>query len=158
MVKYAKENRIVLKALGLCLCVILSISSGCKKKQSSEEIEQDVSAEKTTHTSTFEQIARAEASEKIDLRILYAGLLETDRAKDFVAFLAAHFKTVETTDYLTFKEKESANFDVTILDHDGVDIKAPRLWISHEYDRAAIVMGVPGAQISSRLDLKTAYL
>jgi len=160
MVKYAKENRIVLMALSICLCFTLSISSSCKKKEQSEEIRQDVPSEQITHTSTSEQIVWVEASEKIDLRILYAGLLETDRAKDFVAFLAAHFEKVETTDYLTFKGAESAGFDVTIIDHDGVesDASIAVFKLSHQYTHAAIAVGVPGANICSQLSLKTAYM
>ncbi|MHC4207449.1 MAG: hypothetical protein ACYSTT_22560, partial [Planctomycetota bacterium] len=121
MVEYAKENRIALMTLNVCLCFILLISSSCKKKEQSEEIGQDVPAERIPNTSTSGQIVWEEASEKIDLQILYAGLLETDRAKDFVAFLTAHFEKVKTTDYLTFREAESAGFDVTIIDQDGVD-------------------------------------
>ncbi len=146
-------------ALTICLCFGLSISSSCKKEQS-EEIGQDVPSEEITHTYTSEQIGRVGASEKSDLRILYAGLLETDRAKDFAAFLAAHFEKVETTEYLTFKGAESAGFDVTIIDHDGVDSDASKavFKLSHQYAHAAIAVGVPGAQICSQLSLKTAYL
>ncbi len=158
MAKYAKENRIVLIALSICLCFALSISSSCKKKEQSEEIGRNVPAEEITHTSTSEQIVWVEASEKSDLRILYAGLLDTDRAKDFVAFLAAHFEKVETTDYLTFKGAKSAGFDVTIIDHDGEDFDAPRLRLSPPYAHAAIAVGVPGAFLCEGLRLKTEYL
>ena len=125
MVKYAKEHRIALMAFSICLCVTLWISSGCKKKEQSEGVGQDVPAQETIYTYTSEQGVRLGASGKSDLRILYAGLLKTDRAKDFVAFLAHHFEKVETTGYLTFKETESAGFDVTIIDHDGTDFNAP---------------------------------
>ncbi len=158
MVKCAKENIIVLSALTLCLCFTLTISSGCKKKEQSEEAQQDVPAEQITQTTTSEQVVWVGASEKIDLRILYAGLLETDRAKDFVAFLAANFEKVETTDYLTFKGDESAGFDVAIIDHNGVAFRSPRPNISRQYTRATVTMGVPGAFICSNLSLKTGYL
>lgn len=102
--------------------------------------------------------AGAGNQEHAGLRILYAGLLDTDRAKDFVAFLGEHFEKVETTEYLTFKGNESADFDVTIIDHDGVDFKAPRLRISRQYDHATIAVGVPGAFLCSGLSLKTGYL
>ena len=158
MVEGARENRIVLMVLGVCLCLVLMIFSSCREKEQAEGTGQDVPAEETTHTSSSEQMVWTHASEKSDLRILYAGLMETDRARDFVAFLAARFETVETTEYLTFKEAESTGFDVTILDHDGLDVEASRLWISRRYDRATIAVGVPGARVCSRLDLKTAYL
>lgn len=160
MVKYAKENRIALMALSICLCFALSISSSCKKKEQSEEIGQNVPTEETIHPSTSEQVAWADASEKSDLRILYAGLLETDRAKDFVAFLGAHFEKVRTTDYLTFNGDESAGFDVTIIDYDGVDSDESKAVskLSHQYAHAAVAVGAPGALICSQLSLKTAYL
>jgi hypothetical protein len=107
---------------------------------------------------TVKSAANATNQDRAGLRILYAGLLETDRAKDFVAFLGEHFEKVETTGYLTFTGTESADFDVTIMDHDGVDFKAPRLRISHQYDHAAIAVGVPGAFLCSGLSLKTGYL
>jgi len=158
MVTYAKEHRIVLMALSVCLCFTLSISSGCKKKERSEEVGQDVPAEEIIYTYTSEQGVRLGASGKSDLRILYAGLLKTDRAKDFVAFLAHHFEKVETTGYLTFQGTESAGFDVTIIDHDGTDFNAPRLQLAPQDTHAAIAVGVPGAFMCSGLDLKTGYL
>lgn len=158
--KCAKENIIVLATLSICLSFTLMISSGCKKKEQSEKTRKDVPAKQIKDTTSSEQIVWVGASEKIDLRILYAGLLETDRAKDFVAFLVAHFETVETTDYLTFKGGESAGFDVTIIDHDGVDFDVSKavFKLSHQYAHAAIAVGVPGAHICGQISLKTAYL
>lgn len=96
--------------------------------------------------------------DRADLRILYAGLLETDRAKDFVVFSGRHFAEVKTTDYNTFTGSRAAGFDVTIIDYDGVDTKASPLLLSPFYSAATITIGVPGALICSRLNLKTAYL
>ena len=101
---------------------------------------------------------KVSASEKIDLRILYAGLPNTERAKDFVDFLTKHFKEVETTDYNTFKGDKTAGFDVTIIDYNGQDTRAPLPSISREYSRATITVGSPGADLCSRLSLKTGYL
>lgn len=92
------------------------------------------------------------------LKILYAGLPDTDRAKDFVNFLSEHFGKVQTADYNTFTGREAAGFDVTIVDHDGADTKAPRLKISPQYAHATITVGVPGAFLCSGLSLKTGYL
>jgi uncharacterized lipoprotein YehR (DUF1307 family) len=158
MVKCAKEKRIVLATLAICLFFILTISSGCKKKEQPEEARQNVPAEEITPTSTPEQVVQAGTSEKINLRILYAGLPNTDRAKDFVDFLSKHFKQVETTDYNTFTGDEAADFDVAIIDHDGLDTRAPRPNVSRQYTGATVTMGVPGAFICSRLSLKTGYL
>jgi len=155
MVKCAKENKIVLLALAICLFFTLTISTGCKKKEQSEQARQDVYEEKTKNISAS---GPTDMTEKIDLRILYAGLPDTDRAKDFVNFLSKHFKQVETTDYNTFTGEEAADFDVAIIDYDGLEFKAPRPNVSRQYAGAAVTMGVPGAFICSRLSLKTGYL
>jgi hypothetical protein len=118
---------------------------GCKKDQPQE-------------TQQVSESRRIEISEKIDLCILYAGLLNTDRAKDFVDFLKAHFRQVETTDYKTFNGTHTADFDVAIIDHNGLDTRAPLQGISRQYTRATVTMEVPGADLCSRLSLKTGYL
>ncbi len=128
MLQCTLRKTIVCVALALCLC--LSVASA----------------------------ADAGNQDRAGLRILYAGLLETDRAKDFVAFLCEHFPKVETTDYNSFTGWEATGFDVSIIDHDGADTKAPRLLLSPFYSAATITVGVPGAHICSRLSLKTAYL
>ena len=158
MIKCAKEKRIILLALAICIFVTLTISSGCKKKEQPEEARQDISTEEIKHTSTSEEVFPAGTSEKIDLRILYAGLPDTDRAKDFVDFLSKHFKQVETSEYKTFTGDEAADFDVAIIDHDGLDTRAPRPNVPRQYTGATVTMGVPGAFICSRLSLKTGYL
>ncbi len=98
-----------------------------------------------------------ESTAKIDLRILYAGLPDTDRQKDFVKFLSGHFEKVGVGDYLNFRAEQANGFDVVILDHDGADFRAPRPDVPRDYSRATITMGVPGALICSNLGLKTAY-
>ena len=101
---------------------------------------------------------QADTPGKFKLKILYAGLPKTDRAKDFMDFLGKHFKEVTFTDYNSFDEKKSTDFDVLILDHDGKEFSAPTPKISQQYSRATVTMGVPGGDISSRLRLKTGYL
>ena len=129
MLQCTLRKTIIVVALALCLCLPVASSSDAGN--------QDLAG----------------------LRILYAGLLETDRAKDFVAFLGDHFAKVETTDYNSFTGSEAAGFDVTIIDHDGVDLKAPQLWLlSPLHSAATITVGVSCANICKRLSLKTAYL
>ncbi len=149
MIKCAMENRIVFGSFTLWLVFALMIFTGCKKKEQPEEARQAAPTEETKKVS---------ASEKIDLRILYAGLPNTERAKDFVDFFTKHFKEVETTDYNTFTESKTAGFDVTIIDYDGQDTRAPLPSISREYSRATITVGSPGADLGNRLSLKTGYL
>jgi hypothetical protein len=158
MIKCTVKNGIVLVVLGLWLVFAVLISGGCKKKEQPEEARQAVPAEETQQVSTSEEIDKIDVSEKIELRILYAGLPNTERAKDFVDFLTKHFKEVETTDYNTFVESKTAGFDVTIIDYDGQDTRAPLPSISREYSRATITVGSPGAKIGNRLSLKTGYL
>jgi hypothetical protein len=149
MTKYIIRKRIISAMLTIWFVSTLTILTGCKKKDQPEEARQAAPTEETK---------RVSASEKIDLSILYAGLLETDRAKDFVAFLGEHFEMVETTEYMTFKGNESADFDVTIIDDDGLEsvVRGPN--ISRQYTGATVTMGVPGAFICSNLSLKTGYL
>jgi len=149
MTKYIIRNRIVLAALTIWFVSTLTIFNGCKKKEQPEEARQTVPTEKTKHIS---------ASDKIGLRILYASLPNTERSKDFVEFLAKHLKQVETTDYNAFKESKTSGFDVTIIDYDGQDTRAPLPSISRQYSRATVTIGSPGADLCSRLSLKTGYL
>ena len=132
-------------ALVIFLVFVSIVFVGCKKDQP-QETQQTVKSQKT------------DTSEKIDLSILYAGALKTDRAKDFVGFLKEHFRQVETTDYNTFTGNNDTDFDVAIIDYDGADTDAPRLRINRQYARATVTMGVPGAFICSNLSLKTGYL
>jgi len=158
MIKFTFENSIVFVTLTLWFVFALAISGGCKKKEQPEDTQQAVSTEETKHISASDKIDEVDVSEKIELRILYAGLPNTERAKDFVEFLAKHFKQVETTDYNTFTEDKTDGFDVTIIDYDGQDTRAPLPSISREYSRATITVGSPGADLGNRLSLKTGYL
>jgi len=158
MIKFTFENSIVFVTLSLWFVFALAISGGCKKKEQPEGTQQAVSTEETKHISASDKIDEVDVSEKIELRILYAGLPNTERAKDFVDFLTKHFNEVETTDYNTFKGDKTAGFDVAIIDYDGVEFRAPRPNISRQYSRATVTMGVPGAFICSSLSLKTGYL
>ena len=101
---------------------------------------------------------KTDTSGKITLRILYTGLQNTDRAKDFVNFLKKHFQQVETTDYNTFTGSHAADFDVAIINQDSADTRSPRLRINRQYARATVTVGVPGAFLYSNLSLKTGYL
>ena len=160
MTKYIIRKRIIRAMLTIWFVSTLTILTGCKKKEQPEEARQVAPTEETKEVSASEKIDKTDVSEKIELRILYAGVLDTGRAKDFVAFLGEHFEMVETTEYMTFKGNESADFDVTIIDDDGLEsvVRGPN--IPRSYSHAAITIGVPGAFLSDRLGLglKTAYL
>ncbi len=149
MTKYIIRNRIILAALTIWLVFTLMIFISCKKKEQPEDTQQAVPTEKTEHVS---------ASEKIGLRILYVGHPDSAREKDFVNFLTKQFKAVETADLKDFNEGQTDGFDVTILDYDGDGFKSPRPNISRNFSRSMVTVGVTGALMSSRWNLKTGYL
>ncbi|MFC1761162.1 hypothetical protein ACFL6U_03680 [Planctomycetota bacterium] len=95
---------------------------------------------------------------KRSLRILYAGNPGSSREENFVGFLSKHFDTVGTCNLAAFKESDSDDYDLTIMDYDGDGFKAPRPRITQSYTKPVITMGVPGAFICGSLDLKLGYL
>jgi hypothetical protein len=140
-------------------CILVMISAfGCRKKEPPQGARQEPSTGTKKPAPAPDRVYEPDTAEKIDLRILYAGVPNTELAADFVDFLAKHFEQVETADYNAFKEGQSSGFDVVILDYDGVGFNAPRPSISREYSRATVTMGVPGAFVCSSLSLKTGYL
>ena len=103
------------------------------------------------------------ANGKIGLRILYAGMPDTARQKDFVSFLSKHFVAVKAVDVKTFTEAQAKDSDVVILDKDGIqwgsrggdplsDLKLPET-----YSRATLSLGTPGAFLYDRMHLKPGY-
>jgi hypothetical protein len=151
-----KKTVVYLLMVSMCLFAAGGVS-GCKKSVPPEEMTEPAEVAKTDAAVEEAEVVSGDAGAKIDLRILYAGLPDTDRQKDFVKFLSGHFEKVKVGDYLNFKAEQADGFDVVILDHDGVDEKAPRPDVPRDYSRATVTMGVPGADICSRLDLKTGY-
>ncbi len=131
---------------------------GCKKSVPTEEMTHAAEVAKTDATGEEAEVVSGDVGAMIDLRILYAGLPDTDRQKDFVKFLSGHFEKVGVGDYLNFRAEQADGFDVVILDHDGADFRAPRPDVPRDYSRATVTMGVPGAFISNSLGLKTGYL
>ena len=123
---------------------------GCKEKAP------DSQQSEATENDSAKEIETARGS--LNLKILYAGMPETRRAKDFMDFLGKYFTEVKFTDFLGFDENRTTGFDVVILDYDGRELRAPLPKISRQYSRATITVGVPGAMLCSRLSLKTGYL
>ncbi|MBE0537596.1 MAG: hypothetical protein IH624_18175 [Phycisphaerae bacterium] len=105
------------------------------------------------------EVAASEPARKImALKVFYAGMPETDRAKDFADFLAEHFAEVGRGDYAAFRPEQADGYDVVILDYDGLDLSSPKPDLPQDYVRATVTVGVPGAMLCSRLNLKTGYL
>ena len=156
--KHTLKGKSGCTVLTLCCVLVMIFAFGCRKKEQPQGSRRGPSTETTKPVPATDRVYQADTAEKINLRVLYAGVPNSDRAADFVDFLAKHFKEVETADYNAFKEGQSTDFDVTILDYDGVNTRAPRPNISRDYSRATITVGVPGADICSSLSLKTGYL
>ncbi len=100
---------------------------------------------------------------KISLRVLYAGMPDTARQKEFVSFLRKHFVAVKSVDFSSFTEAQATDSDVVILDKDGIqwasrggnplsDLKLPQT-----YSRATLSLGTPGAFLYNRMGLKPGY-
>lgn len=155
-------NKCILVVFTFIFICLIAFTNGCKKQDQPESAQQTVSTNDFIDTDTVqeqvEDVEDIDISEKINLRILYAGLLGTERAKDFTDFLSKHFKEVRTTDYMSFTGNEPTVFDVAIIDHNGLGFNTPLPKISRQYSRATVTMGVPGGFISGRLNLKTDYL
>jgi hypothetical protein len=117
----------------------------------------------------------ARATEKSNLRVLYAGHVDSPRAGDFTSFLAKHFAKVTVVDFGKFQEGDAKEHDVVIFDWTsiyprdkegkisrdkegpGVSMPpAPRL--SQSFDRATILVGAAGGQVAGTLQLKIGWL
>jgi len=147
-------STVVMLLIGMISATLVS----CKKSGQPARTESSAEPAKTEVVAESESSSETVPSEKIAIRILYAGLPNTDRTKEFVDFLGTHFQQVETTDYNTFTGEQAEGFDVAIVDYDGTDTRAPRLKLSRQYTRATVAIGAPGAFLCSGLSLKTGYL
>lgn len=100
---------------------------------------------------------------KIPLRILYAGMPDTARQQDFVSFLGRYFAEVKTVDVGSFKATQAENSDVVILDKDGIqwgdrgEHPLFELRLGGDYNRATLALGIPGAFLYDRMNLKPGY-
>ena len=85
------------------------------------------------------------SAEPIDLKVLYAGNLKSDRTADFRSFLEKQFTRVGVADYLSLRQEETKAYDVVILDwpdfppRDNGVFQHPAL--DQNYDRPTILIG-----------------
>ena len=138
-------NRLGLAAAASVAVLALAVGWGCAKRPN-----------QTASAPAAPVVVAEEAGRP--LRILYAGHPGSERERDFVNFLSNHFGTVKTGNLETFKDGDSQDFDVTILDYDGDGFKAPRPAITVAFSRPAITVGVVGGFLCDSLRLKTGYL
>jgi hypothetical protein len=149
----------------LAVCVLLATSPcwwGCRDKESepgpAEQVAESNAQETVAETITAPQEQPAVSSGKIPLRVLYVGLPETERQRDFVTFLGRHFTQVETADYNSFKEEQTKDCDVAIFDKDGLEWKSLDINVSGQYSRATVSLGVPGAFWVRSVSRKMGYM
>jgi hypothetical protein len=117
----------------------------------------------------------AHAAEKANLKVLYAGNVDSPRAKDFTSFLEKYFAKVTVVDLGKFREGDAKEHDVILFDwtsiyprdKDGKIARdkegpglsmppAPRL--SRDFDRPTILIGAAGGQVAGTLQLKIDWL
>ena len=158
MRKFIVAKKIILAMLALWLVHALIISGGCKKTDQAEDTRQTAEAPEVEQAAAPEIVENAGVSEKMDLRILYVGLPDTERQKDFVTFLRGHFKQVDTADYNAFGEEQAKDCDVAIFDKDGIERQALDIEVSEQYSRATVTIGLPGALWGRSRNMKTAYM
>ena len=150
------RTRIATCLLLLALCLVLP---ACK-----EDTAPSPEFALTNSVASQPQIPEAPPGEKTPLKILYVGLSDTERAKDFTTFLSKHFANVTCADLYTFKEEQTQGGDVVILDKDGIQWGSEggsplsELKVSRAYTKPTVSLGIPGAFWTSRMDLKTGYM
>ena len=148
----------------LAVCVLLAMSPcwGCREKEPepepAERTAESNAPETVAETPTVPQEQPAVLSGKIPLRVLYVGLPDTERQKDFVTFLGKHFTQVDTADYNTFEEEQTKDCDVAIFDKDGLEWKPLDIPVSSRYSRATVSLGVPGAFWVRSVSQKMGYM
>ena len=151
-----RQTRIAQCLFLLTLCLILPACKEDTTPSSESDASQGVALQP--------QVPEAPPGEKIPLKLLYVGLSDTDRAKDFTTFLSKHFTDVTSVDLYTFKEEQTQGSDVIILDKDGIqwgsDGGRPlsELKVSRAYAKPTMSLGIPGAFWTSRMNLKTGYM
>ena len=146
----------------ILLLVLVFTLSACKKKQAPPA--QDETRNGLAKSDMQSQAQQETTDEEILLRILYVGPPNTERQKDFVSFLSRNFTEVKTADLYMFKEEQTKDCDVVILDKDGIQWgsrggKPLRdLKVSDKYSRPTLSLGIPGAFWTDRMRLKTGYM
>ena len=150
-----------------CITFVLLTSlaftlTACKKKESPQAPE--AARDESVETSVESPAPQLVTAGKIPLSIMYVGLIDTERQKDFVCFLSENFTEVKTAGLDTFTEDQTKDSDVVILDKDGIqwgDRGGNPLWdirVSSQYTRPTLTLGIPGAFWASRKGLKTGYM
>ena len=117
----------------------------------------------------------AHAAEKANVKVLYAGNVDSPRAKDFTSFLAKHFVQVTPVDLRKLRDADAQGHDVVLVDWTSIyprdkdgkisrDKQAPSMsmppavQLSRDFDRPTILIGAAGGQFSQGRNLKIDWL
>ena len=111
------------------------------------------------------------ADEPIRLSVLYTGNPDSERTKDFQAFLEKHFAKVTTADFRVFKPADAKGHDVVIFDwtsiyardkdgklESGGGISQPTPPQLGNFDRPTILIGAAGGFVTMPMRLKINWL
>lgn len=89
------------------------------------------------------------------LRVLYAGKLEHPRSVEFVDFLKTRFAKVSTIEFADLSATTAADSDVVVIDIPGSDMETfRRISLPERFDRATVLVGVNGARLGEKDDIK----
>jgi hypothetical protein len=117
----------------------------------------------------------ARADEKANLKVLYAGNVNSPRAKDFTSFLEKHFVKVTPVDLGKLHDADAQGHDVVLVDWTSIyprdkDGKItrddqspgismpPAVQLSRDFDRPTVLIGAAGGKCSQGRDLKINWL
>ena len=117
----------------------------------------------------------APAAEKANLKVLYAGNVDSPRAKDFTSFLEQHFVKVTPVHLGKLRDADAQGHDVVLIDWTSIyprdkdgkisrgDQAAgismpPAAQLSRDFDRPTVLIGAAGGQFSQGRDLKITWL
>ena len=103
---------------------------------------------------------RSDEAKRLDLKVLYAGPVDTPRAATFVEFLKQHFATVDALDVTKLSMKTAAPYDVVVADgkrqypmsqNGGIDL--PTAGLGPEFTKPVVVISAQAGTIQHHTKL-----
>lgn len=89
------------------------------------------------------------------LRVLYAGDVDHPRTEEFVDFFKTRFAKVSTIAFANLSEQTAADSDVVVIDIPGSDMETfRRISLPERFDRSTILVGINGARLGEKEDIK----
>ena len=113
------------------------------------------------------------AAEQADIKVLYAGHVDSARAKDFTSFLGQHFAKVTAIDLGKVRDADARGYDVVLIDWTSIYprdkdgkisndnrglLTIPSIQLSRDFDRPTVLIGAAGGQFSHGRQLKIDWL